>query len=112
MKSLSLFVLLLSLAAPSFAQQSREGFGFDTNKIVVTGHSAGGHLALTTGMPPKEAGLDVECSQGPQSREISVASGVNFYGITDVNDLLYPWRRRRHGPLYPRDQMAKGTDRS
>jgi len=64
-------------------------FGFDTSKIVVTGRSAGGHLALTTGMLPQEAGLDFECSQGPHGRELSVAAIVNFYGITDVNDLLF-----------------------
>jgi acetyl esterase/lipase len=64
-------------------------FGFDTSKIVVTGRSAGGHLALTTGMLPQDAGLDFECSQGPHDRPLSVAAIVNFYGIADVNDLLF-----------------------
>lgn len=64
-------------------------YGFDVSKIVVTGRSSGGHLALTTGMVPQEAGLDLECTQGPHNRAIPVAAIVNFYGITDVNDLLF-----------------------
>jgi acetyl esterase/lipase len=60
-------------------------YGFDLTKIVVTGHSAGGHLALTTGMLPVSAGLDRECNGGG---EVPVAAVVNWYGITDVADLL------------------------
>ncbi len=66
-----------------------ERYGFDTTKIVVTGGSAGGHLALTTGMLPKDAGLDFECNNGPHDIEMPVAAIVNWYGITDVNDLLF-----------------------
>ncbi len=33
-------------------------FGFDTTCIIVTGHSAGGHLSLTTGMLRVEDGFD------------------------------------------------------
>jgi acetyl esterase/lipase len=58
---------------------------FDVNRIVVTGGSAGGHLALTTGMLEPEAGLDNEC---PTDKPLKVAAIVNYYGITDVNDLL------------------------
>jgi len=57
----------------------------DTSKIVVTGDSAGGHLALTTGMIPENAGLDRECPGVPLPK---VAAIVDWYGITDVNDLL------------------------
>lgn len=59
--------------------------GFDTSKIVVTGHSAGGHLSLITGMLPASAGLERIC---PGSEELKVAAIVNWYGITDVADLL------------------------
>lgn len=60
-------------------------YNFDTSKIVVTGHSAGGHLALTTGVLPAAAGLDRAC---PGSEELKVAAIVNWFGITDVVDLL------------------------
>lgn len=58
---------------------------FDTNRLVVSGDSAGGHLALTTGMIPESAGLDRQCPGVPLPK---VAAIVDFYGITDVNDLL------------------------
>ncbi len=57
----------------------------DPTKIVLTGDSAGGHLALTTGMIPESAGLDRECPGAPLPK---VAAIVDWYGITDVNDLL------------------------
>jgi acetyl esterase/lipase len=57
----------------------------DTTRIVVTGDSAGGHLALTTGMIPESAGLDRQCPGVPLPK---VAAIVDWYGITDVNDLL------------------------
>lgn len=60
-------------------------YNFDTSKLVVTGHSAGGHLALTTGMLPASAGLDRQC---PGEEELKVAAIVNWFGITDVGDLF------------------------
>jgi acetyl esterase/lipase len=57
----------------------------DVNRLVVTGDSAGGHLALTTGITPESAGLDRECPGVPLPK---VAAIVDWYGITDVNDLL------------------------
>jgi acetyl esterase/lipase len=65
-------------------QHARE-YGFDVNRIVVSGSSAGGHLALTTGMLPASAGLDRQCP-GPDN--LKVAAIVNWFGITDVNELL------------------------
>jgi acetyl esterase/lipase len=62
-----------------------EEYGFDTNRLVTSGNSAGGHLALTTGMIPESSGLDRQC---PGSEELEVAAIVNWYGITDVVDLL------------------------
>ena len=60
-------------------------YNFDPARIVVAGASAGGHLALTTGMIPTSAGFDRTC----QTRdEPHVAAIVNFFGIADVADLL------------------------
>jgi acetyl esterase/lipase len=60
-------------------------YNFDTSRIVVSGASAGGHLALTTGMIPTSAGFDRSCQTQDEPR---VAAIVNFFGITDVADLL------------------------
>jgi acetyl esterase/lipase len=65
--------------------RNAEQYKFDTSKIVVTGHSAGGHLSLTTALLPASAGLDREC---PGNEELKVAAVINWYGITDVNDVL------------------------
>ena len=65
--------------------RNAETYGFDTGKLVVTGHSAGGHLSLTTGMLQTAAGFDAECIS---DNEPQVAAIVNYYGITDVADLM------------------------
>lgn len=64
-------------------------YHIDTSKLVVTGDSAGGHLALMTGMTPDSAGLDRQCPPNHASDTLpKVAAIVNWYGITDVADLL------------------------
>lgn len=77
--------------------ENAEEYGFDTDRIVVSGTSAGGHLTLTTGMLPASAGLDRRCpainpdGQGRADAyepEMPVAAMVNWYGITDVADLV------------------------
>lgn len=60
-------------------------WNFDTSKIVLTGQSAGGHLALIAGMLPKGTPLDNQCYG---DEDMKVAAIINWYGITDVNDLL------------------------
>jgi acetyl esterase/lipase len=73
-------------------------FHFDTDKIIVTGHSAGGHLALMTGMLRDEDGFDTACPAEPSMGEkpLKVAAIVNWYGITDVADLLDGANRRTY----------------
>jgi acetyl esterase/lipase len=65
--------------------QHATDYGFDTNRIVVEGHSAGGHLALMTGMFSPQAGFDSDC---PEKEDLKVAAIVNYFGITDVPDVL------------------------
>jgi acetyl esterase/lipase len=60
-------------------------WNFDTSKIVLTGHSAGGHLSLITGMLPKGAPLDNRCYG---DEDLRVAAIINWFGISDVNDLI------------------------
>ena len=73
------------LCALRWIIRNAKQYGFDTTKLVVSGGSAGGHLALTTGMIPASAGLDRQC---PGTEELKVAAIVDWYGITDVADLL------------------------
>lgn len=71
--------------ALKWAIANAKEYGFDTSKLILTGGSAGGHLALITGMLPESAGLDRYCVGGDEPK---VAAIVNWYGITDVADLL------------------------
>jgi acetyl esterase/lipase len=60
-------------------------YNFDVSRIVVAGASAGGHLALTTGMLPASAGFDRMCYTVDEPK---VAAIVDFFGITDLPDML------------------------
>src|SRR5438876_1859390 len=73
------------LCALRWVIRNAKQYGFDTAKLVVSGGSAGGHLALTTAMTPASTGLDRQC---PGTEELKVAAAVDWYGITDVADLL------------------------
>ena len=81
------------LCALRWIAANAEQYGLDASRVVVTGMSAGGHLSLTTGMIPSAAGLDRQCAagafSGPRpSDPASVAAIINWYGITDVADML------------------------
>jgi acetyl esterase/lipase len=89
--------------------QNAKQYGIDVNRIVVSGESAGGHLALTTGMLPASAGLDRQCP-GPDN--LKVAAIVNWYGISDVNELLDGPNMKTYavawlGSATDREQIAK-----
>ena len=89
--------------------QHAKEYGIDVNRIVVGGGSAGGHLAMTTGMLPASAGLDRLCP-GPDN--LKVAAIVNWYGIADVNELLdgpnmKPYAVTWLGSAPDREQIAK-----
>ena len=73
------------LCALRWIIRNAEEHNFDTDRIVVSGQSAGGHLTLATGMTPAAAGLDRRC---PGTEELRVAAMINWYGVTDVADLL------------------------
>jgi acetyl esterase/lipase len=101
--------------APSAVQDCRaalrwviynaEKYGFDADRIVVFGHSAGGHLALLTGMLQASAGFDWEipgssdqerqemiwrfyAAKEAGNEELDVAAIIEWSGVTDVNDLM------------------------
>jgi acetyl esterase/lipase len=97
------------LCALRWIAQNAKEYEFDLTRVAVTGYSAGGHLALTTGMIPATAGLDRQC---PGVALPKVAAIVNWYGVTDVNDLLDGANQRAFavawlGSLEQRDAIAK-----
>jgi acetyl esterase/lipase len=88
-------------------------YNIDAKRIVVTGESAGGHLALSMGMIPDSAGLGRDCTgaaapppppgargaaQGAAPAQAAapvslppvpkVAAVINWFGITDVPDVI------------------------
>jgi acetyl esterase/lipase len=76
----------------------------DLERIVLSGTSAGGHLALITGMLPSGIAFDTlgELRQTPR-----VAAIVNHYGITDVNDLLGGANRKGYAVAWIGEQPNK-----
>lgn len=82
-------------------------YHFDTNRIVVTGHSAGGHLALMAGMVPPNSDLDNACPADASEPPLKVAAIVNWYGITDVNEILDGPDRRTYAVAWLGTQPGK-----
>lgn len=85
-------------------------WNFDTSKIVLSGHSAGGHLSLITGMLPNGGPLDNACDG---TEEMKVAAIINWYGITDVNDIIAGPNRKNYGVMWMGSQSdAKAIAKS
>ncbi len=78
-----------------WATYNAKQYNLDASKFVLTGTSAGGHLALITGMLPAQTVFDRQCPTADSTRwakatepETKVAAIVNWFGITDVADLI------------------------
>ena len=89
-------------------------YKFDTSKIILTGQSAGGHLSLITAMLPFNSKFDNRCFADAAfgEPEMKPAAVVNWYGITDVNDLLSGKNQKNYavmwfGSLRDRDELAR-----
>jgi acetyl esterase/lipase len=88
-------------------------YNFDVSRMVVMGGSAGGHLALTTGMLTSAAGFDRECytgdddiwkHEGGTSQDPRVAAIVNWFGITDVLDEIHGPNTKGYAVVWVGDQ--------
>ena len=95
-------------------------YNFDVSKVVVTGASAGGHLALTTALIPASAGFDNGCASeddpkwsGPWPDVTpKVAAVINWVGLTDVADAIHgpnirSWAVSWLGSQPDREELAK-----
>ena len=69
-----------------FVAQQAMMYNVDVSRIVVTGESAGGHLALSLGILPESEGFDRECAAATPMPK--VAAVINWFGITDVPDVI------------------------
>ena len=65
--------------------QNAKQYNVDPSRIVITGASAGGHLASIGGMIPESAGLDRRC---PGREPIKVAAIISWYGVFDYTTLV------------------------
>jgi acetyl esterase/lipase len=97
------------LCALRWVIRNAKQHNIDTSRLVITGTSAGAHLALTSAMLPASAGLDRQC---PGTEELKVAAVINWYGITDVVDLLDGPNMKVYavtwlGALTNREEIAK-----
>jgi acetyl esterase/lipase len=107
-----------ALCALRFVVAQAKNYNIDTARIVVSGESAGGHLALAAGMIPASAGFTNICSGGGfagyENTVPKVAAIINWYGITDLNDMLAGPNARSYavqwvGALADRDAVAKSV---
>jgi acetyl esterase/lipase len=100
-----------------FIADHAKDYNVDLGRIVVMGESAGGHLALTTGMIPASAGFVRQCPGGGftgpgASENPKVAAILNWYGITDLNDMLSGPNQRGYavawfGSMPDREELAR-----
>lgn len=61
-------------------------YGMDRNQIVLSGHSAGGHLALITGYLSPSAGLDAECRS---SQSVRPAAVIAWNAPSDLKQYMF-----------------------
>ena len=101
-----------------FVVSQAQNYGIDVNRIVLSGESAGGHLALAVGMIPGSAGFTSACAGGGfTAADLAVpkaAAIINWYGITDLNDMLAGPNARAYaiqwlGAMPNRDAVAKSV---
>ena len=102
-----------------WVQAHAKVFNFDASRIVLTGGSAGGHLALITGMLPANSVFDRQCPTNDSIRwnsgvepQVKVAAIVNWFGITDVVELLDGPNAKHYaiewfGSMSNREELAK-----
>jgi len=107
-----------STCALRFVIDKAKDYGIDPSRIVLSGESAGGHLALAVGMIPESAGFTRLCAggafRGSDTAVPKVAAIINWYGITDVAEMLGGPNVRNYavqwlGAMANRDEVARSV---
>jgi acetyl esterase/lipase len=108
-----------TLCALQWIGLNAQKYKLDPSKVVTSGDSAGGHLALATAMIPSDSPFTNQCAanepnwSGPYTNAApKVAAVVNWYGITDVADMLQGPNIRSYavawfGSMPGREALAK-----
>ena len=71
--------------ALAWVYENAKKYHFDTSKVIITGTSAGGHLALITGMLPAHSEFDFDCVY---KGDLKVAAIFNNYGPVELAEYL------------------------
>lgn len=74
-------------SAIRFLRANAERFGVDTNRFVLAGNSAGGHLAVLAAVSDRVAELNGN-SAPPEEVSSSVQAVVSFYGAGNLQTIL------------------------
>ena len=85
------------LLAMQWLSKNAKNYAIDLNNMVVSGDSAGGHLALIAGLESHEN----KNSKYPLANKISVRAIVNWFGIADLLE-LDNYFEKNNGWNYPR----------
>jgi acetyl esterase/lipase len=68
-----------------WVQQHAKDYNIDTSRLVLSGNSAGGQLALLAGMVHAGDGFDERC---PGADDLKVAAIINWYGFPNLTELM------------------------
>lgn len=99
------------LCALRWIVSNAKKFDIDTSKLVTSGFSSGGWMALMMAMTPRTPGWDQPC---PGTEAVRVAAVVNWSGQTDFLDVLEgpnlkPWAAGWFQSLPNRTEIGKAV---
>jgi len=94
-----------AICAARWVAANAPKYRLDPSRMVLAGHSAGGHLALMAGLAQDNTTLAKNCSDMTAPR---IAAVINYSGVTDVADLLEGSQRRPYATNWIGNQTEGG----